>query len=73
MIEGHTDSSGDDQHNLDLSERRARSVVTWLVEKGVEAGRLSAKGQGETEPVADNGTPEGRAQNRRVVLKVAAE
>jgi OOP family OmpA-OmpF porin len=73
VIEGHTDSTGDDEHNRDLSDRRARSVVTWLVEKGIDPGRLSAKGQGETEPVADNASAEGRAQNRRVVLKVAGE
>jgi outer membrane protein OmpA-like peptidoglycan-associated protein len=71
VIEGHTDSTGDDAHNLDLSERRAGSVVAWLVEQGIDAGRLTAEGRGETEPVADNGTPAGRAQNRRVVLEVA--
>jgi outer membrane protein OmpA-like peptidoglycan-associated protein len=70
MIEGHTDSSGDDAHNLDLSKRRASSVVKYLVEKGIAASRLSSEGYGETMPVASNDTPEGRAQNRRVELKV---
>ena len=71
VVEGHTDSSGDDEHNRDLSERRAQAVVTWLTGKGVDSGRLAAEGRGEAEPVADNETAEGRAQNRRVVLKVA--
>ena len=71
LIEGHTDSTGDDAHNLELSERRARAVVAWLAGNGVEGGRLSARGLGETEPVADNDTPAGRAENRRVVLEVA--
>ena len=71
LIEGHTDSTGDDAHNLELSERRARAVVAWLAGNGVEGGRLYARGLGETEPVADNDTPAGRAENRRVVLEVA--
>lgn len=70
VIEGHTDSTGDDEHNRDLSERRARAVVTWLAEKGVAPARLSAQGKGETDPVADNETAQGRAENRRVVLVV---
>lgn len=66
VIEGHTDADGTEEHNLDLSERRARAVVTWLVERGVDAGRLTAQGRGEAEPVADNATSAGRALNRRV-------
>lgn len=70
-IEGHTDSQGDESHNLDLSRRRAESVRQFLVEAyGVDGGRLEAVGFGETKPVADNGTPEGRQQNRRVELVV---
>ncbi len=66
VIEGHTDSDGGEEHNLDLSERRARAVVAWLVERGVDARRLTAQGRGEAEPVADNATSAGRALNRRV-------
>jgi len=69
-IIGHTDDQGSEESNLDLSSRRAARVVTTLVgEYGIEAGRLHSEGRGETEPVADNGTPEGRAQNRRVELE----
>jgi outer membrane protein OmpA-like peptidoglycan-associated protein len=68
-IAGHTDSKGSDAYNLGLSQRRAASVRDYLVGKGVEASRLVAKGYGETEPVADNKTDEGRAQNRRVELR----
>jgi OOP family OmpA-OmpF porin len=69
-VEGHTDSSGGDAYNQALSERRAASVRDYLVGKGVEAGRLSTAGYGESQPVADNATAEGRALNRRVELKV---
>lgn len=68
-IEGHTDSDGDDAYNQDLSERRAASVRAYLVERhGIDGGRLETKGFGESRPVADNGTPEGKQQNRRVEL-----
>lgn len=68
-IEGHTDSQGDDAYNQDLSNRRAQAVKAYLVEMHhVNAGRLDTVGLGEGQPVADNGTPEGRAQNRRVEL-----
>lgn len=67
-VEGHTDNVGDKAANLKLSEARARAVVAWLVAKGIEAGRLSPAGLGDTQPVADNATEEGRAKNRRVVL-----
>ena len=71
VIEGHTDSSGEDTHNLDLSERRAQAVVLFLIDAGIAADRLASVGKGETEPVAQNDTSQGRAQNRRVVLKLA--
>ena len=71
VIEGHTDSSGKDDYNLDLSERRAQAVVQYLVDAGIAADRLASVRKGETEPVADNSAPQGRAQNRRVVLKLA--
>ncbi len=66
---GHTDSSGADEYNQALSERRARSVATYLEGKGIGGGRLAVSGAGESEPVADNATAEGRAENRRVVLR----
>lgn len=65
-IEGHTDGDGDDAYNLKLSGERANAVKNALVEMGIEASRLTTKGMGETKPVADNKTAEGKAQNRRV-------
>jgi len=70
-IEGHTDSTGNDDHNLDLSIRRAVAVREYLIDAyGIEASRLEADGFGETQPVGDNESPEGRQQNRRVELVV---
>ena len=68
-IEGHTDNVADDAYNMDLSQRRAESVRAYLISRGVSASRLTAKGYGETRPVASNNTPEGRAHNRRVELR----
>jgi len=68
-IEGHTDNIGGAPFNLDLSQKRAEAVRAYLVAAGIEAGRLEASGKGLTQPVADNATPEGRAQNRRVVFR----
>jgi OOP family OmpA-OmpF porin len=66
-IVGHTDSDGNENSNLDLSKRRAVSVKNSLVEEfGIEAGRMETDGKGELEPVSDNNTPEGKANNRRV-------
>lgn len=67
-VEGHTDSTGDAKHNRDLSEARARAVVTALTAKGIDTGRLQAAGFGADRPVADNAAEEGRARNRRVEL-----
>ncbi len=68
-IEGHTDSDGDDASNLDLSKRRAESVKAYLAANAkVDAGRLEAKGHGETKPIDVNTTSEGKANNRRVEL-----
>lgn len=65
-IEGHTDNSGGDAHNQDLSQRRAASVRQYLVDAGIPGDRLTAQGFGASRPVAPNTTPAGRAQNRRV-------
>ena len=67
-IVGHTSSEGSDNYNLDLSQRRAEAVVAALVERGLDAGELSARGAGEAEPVADNVTETGRSLNRRVEI-----
>jgi OOP family OmpA-OmpF porin len=69
VVEGHTDNTGSDAYNQALSVRRANAVLKYLVDAGVPASRLSAQGFGESQPVADNDTAEGRAQNRRVVLR----
>lgn len=67
-VAGHTDYIGTDEYNMGLSVRRADAVRMYLIEKGVAADRLTAKGYGESQPVADNETEEGRFQNRRVEL-----
>lgn len=69
-MQGHTDSVGADAYNLRLSQERADAVRDYLVTQGVREGQLTSKGYGEAEPVADNKTEEGRAQNRRVVMSV---
>ena len=67
---GHTDSVGTDAYNQKLSVRRAESIKTYLVSKGIEANRVYTEGKGEKQPVADNKTAEGRAKNRRVEIEV---
>ena len=67
-VQGHTDNVGPDVYNQTLSEARAKAVVIWLTQHGVTADRLTAKGYGKTKPVADNGSDEGRAKNRRVEI-----
>jgi OOP family OmpA-OmpF porin len=67
-VEGHTDNVGAAAGNQTLSEKRAQAVVSWLTTHGVQAARLSAKGWGQSKPVADNTTDDGRAKNRRVEL-----
>lgn len=70
QINGHTDNSGKTSDNITLSENRAKSVTTFIISKGINTARLSFKGWGDTQPLANNATPEGRAQNRRTELKV---
>ncbi len=67
-VEGHTDNQGNPKSNQTLSQKRAESVRKYLTAKGVDAKRLSSKGWGDTKPVGDNRTEDGRAQNRRVEL-----
>lgn len=69
-VQGHTDNQGNDDANMQLSEARAESVCAYLEAQGIERSILEAKGFGETQPIADNDTAEGRQQNRRVVFVV---
>ncbi|MBA2329529.1 MAG: OmpA family protein [Flavisolibacter sp.] len=73
QIEGHTDDVGKDQDNLKLSENRAKAVVAYLAQNGISPSRLTAKGFGESKPIADNSTELGKAKNRRTELKVIAK
>jgi len=73
QIGGHTDNVGKPADNLALSNNRAKAVVTYLISKGIAATRLSSKGFGETQPVADNKTEEGKALNRRTEMKVISQ
>lgn len=70
-VYGHTDSDGSDAYNQTLSERRAQSVATYLVGRGVQSARIGTRGFGETQPIASNATEEGKAANRRVEIKIA--
>jgi len=69
-VEGHTDDAGSETSNQELSTKRAKAVRQYLIKKGVPAARVSALGFGETRPVADNATPQGRALNRRTEIHV---
>jgi outer membrane protein OmpA-like peptidoglycan-associated protein len=69
---GHTDNVGNKTYNQKLSENRAKAVFDYLVSQGIAASRLSYKGYGDTQPIADNSTEEGRALNRRTEFKVTA-
>ena len=71
-VQGHTDSDGAAAYNQNLSERRANTVREYLVSKGVSSDRLTSRGYGEAQPIADNSTAEGKAANRRVVLSIVA-
>ena len=72
-IQGHTDNIGSEKYNLKLSQKRAEAVREYLIFKGVAPERLIAKGYGESKPIADNGTEEGRALNRRVEFVILGE
>jgi outer membrane protein OmpA-like peptidoglycan-associated protein len=69
-IGGHTDSSGTDEHNLILSESRAKSVMTYLISRGVKSERLKYKGYGESNPISDNDSQDGRRRNRRTEITI---
>ena len=69
-IDGHTDGEASRSYNQKLSQKRAKAVKDYLISKGVAAKRLDSKGWGEDKPIADNKTPEGREQNRRVEIKI---
>jgi outer membrane protein OmpA-like peptidoglycan-associated protein len=71
FVEGHTDSDGNDNYNLTLSDRRARSVMRYLIERGqVDPTRLQSKGFGETQPIDSNKTEQGKQNNRRVAFRI---
>ncbi len=72
QIYGHTDSSGNDQINIPLSQQRAQSVMNFLVNQGVASSRMKSEGMGSSQPVADNSTSAGRSQNRRVEVYITA-
>jgi outer membrane protein OmpA-like peptidoglycan-associated protein len=72
LLEWHTDSTGDAAYNMTLSQKRANAVAQYLQASGVAAGRFTVKAYGETRPMFDNSTPDGRAKNRRVEVAVAA-
>jgi OOP family OmpA-OmpF porin len=70
-IEGHTDSRGSEKYNRDLSQKRAENVMKHLISNGIDPSRLRAVGYGESRPIADNNTKEGRERNRRVVAVIS--
>ncbi|MGB5425356.1 MAG: OmpA family protein [Gammaproteobacteria bacterium] len=72
-IIGHTDSTGPEEYNQGLSERRAQSVADFIISEGVDASIIDVSGEGELNPIASNATREGRAQNRRVEINVGVE
>jgi len=72
LVVGHTDNTGTAAHNMDLSIRRAEAVKAYAISAGVDPARLSTQGKGDTEPIADNSTIDGRTQNRRVEIVIVA-
>lgn len=73
QVEGHTDSVGTDEYNQQLSEKRAGAVRDYLIQQGISADAIEARGFGKSEPVASNDTPEGRQQNRRVEMVISGD
>jgi outer membrane protein OmpA-like peptidoglycan-associated protein len=72
LLAGHTDSTGGDEYNLELSKKRALSVSNYLVTQNVNSARIATEGYGKSSPIASNDTAEGRAQNRRVEVAIWA-
>lgn len=72
-IAGHTDNVGEKDANMKLSQERAESVRNYLISKGIASNRITAKGYGDTQPIADNNTDAGKAQNRRTEVKIIKE
>ena len=72
-VEGHSDGQGDDEYNRELSERRAESVRSFLIENGAAKGQVEAEGVGERRPIASNETTEGRSKNRRVEFHIVRD
>ncbi len=72
LVEGHTDSAGPEDYNMNLSRQRAESVTNYLISQGIDANRFTTKWYGENQPKADNSTAEGKSQNRRVELGIIA-
>ena len=69
-IDGHTDSDGEEGANQILSQKRAESVKNYLISQGIDANRIAAKGYGESNPIADNATAQGKAKNRRTEISI---
>jgi outer membrane protein OmpA-like peptidoglycan-associated protein len=72
LLEGHTDSTGTEEYNLDLSKKRSQSVANYLATRNVNPARFTIMGYGESQPIASNETSEGRAQNRRAEVAIYA-
>ncbi|MGJ8737673.1 OmpA family protein [Zobellia laminariae] len=72
LVEGHTDSAGPEDYNMNLSKQRATSVTNYLISQGIDKSRLETRWYGEAQPVGDNTTTEGKAKNRRVELAIVA-
>jgi len=72
-IAGHTDNVGNKEYNQDLSQRRAEAIKTYLVKKGANVQHIRATGYGDQQPIASNATPEGRAKNRRIEVRITKE
>ncbi|HQI02895.1 MAG TPA: OmpA family protein, partial [Deltaproteobacteria bacterium] len=70
-VTGHTDNTGTEAYNLNLSQRRATSVGQYLISQGIDPTRVATQGMGESKPIASNDTPQGRQQNRRVEIELA--